>query len=392
MFLLILIFRVIGERLNALTLCTPVVILYAIFKFLINYRIRIPRNFIPLFFISFLIIFIGIISAYKTCNTGIVYSLKSIIRYPTYFLILLLAFNSRITIKQFIYVLIVILFISYIAFYYQLFFEGLPRPPGLFIHSNAYAYFLVFANIVLFTNNVFKTSFIRDPILISIALTLLLTKSMGGTIAYTFSFLYILQNSNSKAKKLKQVIFLLVLAAGGIMFLSSRIRSVTESKIDLAEKIANQDTHAGNSLNWRIVYWFIIINKTITNKNAMFGNGIESVSLASPYFLDGLTHDPHNDYVRVFAETGIVGLLLYIILLLRISRSLRKRNSELKKIGSPVLKGVICIFYTIIIAQFPGNIIGSSVLMWCIWFFSGIMLRECDYIIFSICKTNSRYT
>lgn len=114
MYLVILFLRLLCERLEGLTLFTPILFVYAFLGGAKQHRVRIPKIFFVVFILSFVVILIGLFSAYNNAPGHFLYPLKSIIRYSTYFLILLVVYNSRINTKQFIYTSLFLLFFSYI--------------------------------------------------------------------------------------------------------------------------------------------------------------------------------------------------------------------------------------------------------------------------------------
>lgn len=79
--------------------------------------------------------------------------------------------------------------------------------------------------------------------------------------------------------------------------LSSRFSSLTSG-----------DTGSGNSLEWRLGYWTELL--PLANTNPVTGVG--------PNATPSLTEEgkqPHNDFVRAYVETGVLGLLAYLFVL-----------------------------------------------------------------------------
>ncbi|MGZ8786547.1 MAG: O-antigen ligase family protein [Acidimicrobiia bacterium] len=80
------------------------------------------------------------------------------------------------------------------------------------------------------------------------------------------------------------------------------VPSVTGRFADL--DVANKPSGAtGNSLVWRFEYWGEVLSLV---ENPATGLGIGMVERSAD-----AEKEPHNDFVRMYAETGILGLLAY---------------------------------------------------------------------------------
>ncbi len=77
--------------------------------------------------------------------------------------------------------------------------------------------------------------------------------------------------------------------------------------------------HGVNSLSWRLNLWRFGI--ALAADHPITGIGLGSFPLNSPRLV-GWEVTPHNDFVRVFAEMGSVGLLAYLWLWFALGRSL----------------------------------------------------------------------
>ena len=84
------------------------------------------------------------------------------------------------------------------------------------------------------------------------------------------------------------------------------------------EEYSGGNTEA-TSLEWRIHAWSSVLGAW--RENPVLGNGVGSTQ--SPTILGG--HIPHNEYVRLLAETGVVGLVVVVGLGLWVALRLRAR-------------------------------------------------------------------
>jgi putative inorganic carbon (hco3(-)) transporter len=79
--------------------------------------------------------------------------------------------------------------------------------------------------------------------------------------------------------------------------LSSRFSSLT-----------SEETGSGNSLAWRLGYWTELL--PLANDNPLTGIGPNATQ-----FLTDEGKQPHNDFIRAYLETGVIGLGAYLFVL-----------------------------------------------------------------------------
>ncbi|WP_138501890.1 O-antigen ligase family protein [Nostoc sp. PA-18-2419] len=65
----------------------------------------------------------------------------------------------------------------------------------------------------------------------------------------------------------------------------------------------------GNSFNWRLAHWYLLLN--LTQQYPLLGYGL-GLSLQA----GGGVYLPHNDYIRALTEGGIIGLLTFLVFLI----------------------------------------------------------------------------
>jgi O-antigen ligase len=114
---------------------------------------------------------------------------------------------------------------------------------------------------------------------------------------------------------------------------------------------------AGNSLVWRFGYWKQAID---LNNDPLLGNGLSSVKETTD-----VEKEPHNDFIRVFVETGLIGLAAYIWFLVTLWRT-GKRGIEGTQEG--LLRGVAIGFFGCVVAflllSIVSNVITQLVILW----------------------------
>ena len=98
----------------------------------------------------------------------------------------------------------------------------------------------------------------------------------------------------------KKAIAIFGLVLIGVLFL---VPSTAARFADL-ERDQTVSGAAGNSLVWRIDYWKQAID---LNQDPLLGNGLRSVRESTDE-----AKEPHNDFIRVFVEMGLIGLIAYV--------------------------------------------------------------------------------
>jgi O-antigen ligase len=282
----------------------------------------------PTILISFSIVFLLIINAIINIQSiKIIYFVKIISIYLLYILIFsykiqpFYVTNKRI---YFLGLIIVILFLSLIlGRYYE--HGNFLRLKGLFVNPNNLA-LMSFA--IFFTINEEKDSKIKQLFAISFVITILfLSGTTGALLSFFIAVCYRYRNRFT----LKHILLLLMLV-GLIMV------SINLFEVPIVRKVYNQfkiigesfiDTIQGQQPNygeivalydkdslsgiWRIAHWTNIFNMLFQSnyKVLLFGHGIgTSVELLGTL--------PHNDYLRIAFEAGLVVFILNLFFFVQI--------------------------------------------------------------------------
>jgi O-antigen ligase len=270
---------------------------------------------------------------------------------------------------------IFIFLIEFITGYYQfvqtglLYKEAKYAITGLNGHKNLYTSFL-FLNLLFLIlattrlKNVWKPISIGAAILCTITILVLKTKAVYVGLAATaaaFVVLFLL----SKIKPVKKIhpyifIFILIILAN-VFFLykfPALLKNVNDPKSSKNLAVSKMDPE-------RLVLW----NKTYTifNKSPMKGVGVGNWQIHFPdATLTGLWRAedlnvtfqrPHNDFLWILSESGIVGFNLFILFLATILSYLFKTYCIVtdKKIKTELLLilAFVCGFFTISFFDFP---------------------------------------
>lgn len=177
---------------------------------------------------------------------------------------------------------------------------GFTRLTGTFTQSNDYARFLAF--LLLFGVAVLPyvsrrvKPFLRGLLGLT-GVFLLMTLTLGA-IGAAFAGLVLI----ALIQRRGVLIGLLGAAAvAGLAFVPGLIGRITDSAA--SHQVGGGST--GNSLSWRFDYWASLL--TINKNNPITGIGLN----ATQYFTKS-AKQPHNDYLSAYIETGVIGLLLYV--------------------------------------------------------------------------------
>jgi O-antigen ligase len=139
------------------------------------------------------------------------------------------------------------------------------------------------------------------------------TNSLAG-IAMILVLISVLGLPRLSLKSLATVSLAITLALG--IFIST---DVGRTRLDILQqtpllngdfnisKAINLSYVDGNSFSWRIAQWSYLIKAW--EHSPLFGYGLDTTVLLTP-----LRNGAHNDFIRALAETGLVGLFMFIVL------------------------------------------------------------------------------
>lgn len=194
------------------------------------------------------------------------------------------------------------------------------RVVGTFAQSNAFGAYLMLLIIVGVAVFPHAQGWIRAGLAVLLAASavcLVLTYTIAALLGLLVGLVVV--GIKQSKRLLLTVGAVLVLAVGIAPTLSDRLGAVADASTYAVQGSA----HAGNSLAWRLTYWSEIAHLADRNPATGVGYGMTA-------FLTQEGKQPHNDYLRAYVETGVIGLLVYlavIVLLIRLGLSAVKRAS-----------------------------------------------------------------
>ncbi|WP_250433643.1 O-antigen ligase family protein [Hanstruepera flava] len=272
---------------------------------------------------------------------------------------------------KYAFIIIILYFILTIplGFHQFLGWEG-GRNQNIFDHSNHLAYVLSMSIYFLVFHNPFKNKVIKIVCLIGLLLSLILTKSTGGLLVLLVLLGYNALNSKriSFLKKLTFVVLLLMAIILTVSFsdkIAYQLDSIGYISWEFLKERINTYTIDGvnragghGSFVWRIIYWSKLMATFFSEAflKIVFGVGVDHLTKGNmPYsFMD---KDPHNDFVKVLLEYGVLGFLLFLNFLKNIYKVMGKNLNIIILMAIPM-------FFGNAIVNFPFNITLILVLMY----------------------------
>jgi O-antigen ligase len=293
-----------------------------------------------------------------------VFSLRGVIRYSCYFAALIIAFYSRVTINQIYraYGLVVLLQVIFTVAERLAF--GEVRPDGTLLNANHISYLLIpYAafSLIHYQFHIRTIGIVAFSVFIG---------GLGGVISLLFLIGgYIFYRGNLKIRLMAASLAPIVLLAA---FFALEHRIEEQADITTLEtRLEQGQAGGGGSLVWRAVTWKLMLDELQAEGGVLLGRGIDHASISSPYFLKASPIEPHNDYVRIMLEFGVVGLLLYLAIYASVTRYFLKAG-----MNDSVSAALGWSLMALALGQFVGNIVVQSTLWWFFFAFVGVHFRS----------------
>ena len=332
----------------ALYFYLPILIVYSL---LLRKSISLNRiSKVYLYLCLLVLVFFGI---HSVISGGIqLVFLKGLLRYFAYFSFALYASTLSKSVISLLFKTTILFFIFTLPLaIYQI--KTLGRYQNIFSHANHFSYVLMICFYYVLKYKAFKPS-IRPIIMFILIISLILASSSGTILTVLILLLY---HYFSKAKrnffKFAFSFLVLVVVILGISFtekISSQIESLQYLNLDfIYEKAKVYEPGGYGSLVWRLIYWMQILQSFLANNAFVlfFGEGIDTLT-KSNYLYSFMYTDPHNDYLKVLVEFGILGLTLLFALLAKIYFIFKKFDI--------LIMLMVPLFFANIIVSWPFNI------------------------------------
>jgi putative inorganic carbon (hco3(-)) transporter len=227
---------------------------------------------------------------------------------------------------------------------------GVDRIRGTFLHSNpfaAYLFLMITLIVSLYPHVERRWKLVLLPLGLACGGSLIATYARGAWAATVVALVVIGILQDRRILWLLGVTMIVVVLA---------VPSVGVRLSDLAET-QKASGAPGNSLIWRFQYWRQVL---ALQDNPMLGIGFKEVELTQ-----SVEKAPHNDPIRIFVETGILGLAAYVWLLITLGVQAR---ATLGRAPPGIPRGLAIAFAAslsgLVLLSLAANVITQLVILW----------------------------
>lgn len=229
------------------------------------------------------------------------------------------------------------------------------RALGTFVQSNefgAYLMLLIIVGVAVFPH---VQGWLRLGLAVLLAgcvVCLILTYTLTALLGTAVGLVVV------GIKQSKRLLLALVGLTGGALTLvpaiSERLGTITNGSTYL-----QGSAHAGNSLAWRLEFWSEIVH--LADRNPVTGIGYGMTS-----YLTQQGKQPHNDFLRAYVETGLIGLVVYLVVIVLLLRlGLRAvRMAPPGTLDRSVAVGYLGCAVALVLTSLSSNVITNVAQIW----------------------------
>lgn len=237
---------------------------------------------------------------------------------------------------------------------------GFTRLSGTFTQSNDFGRYLMVIIIVGVAVYPYVAPRLRRWLAVLLAgcavcmlLTLTITAMIGTLVGLVVVGLI-------QSKRLLGGLVLACLAA--LLFVPQVLGRVTSATN--VSTIQSVGGNSNSSLGWRFSYWSDVL--PLANANPITGIGLNMTQ----YETDA-AKQPHNDFLRAYVETGLLGLGAYLALLVSMLALGRRavRTSYAGTLDRGVAVGFWAVAAAFVLVSFAANVISNVALLWYVFAF-----------------------
>jgi putative inorganic carbon (hco3(-)) transporter len=234
---------------------------------------------------------------------------------------------------------------------------GFTRITGPFLQSNTFGRYLMLMIIFGVAIAPFLEKRYRRPLAVILALSsvfLLLTYTRTAIVGAVIGLL-VVGFVQSKRLLLGMVVFI-ICALVVVPEFSSRFTGLSESSSFGPDN---------NSLTWRLGYWTEVL--PLARSNPVTGIGLGMTSRQTDE-----EKQPHNDFIRMYVETGLIGLGAYLAMLISLVTLGRRavRASPRRSFERGVGAGFLGCALAFIADSVSANVISNVVTLWYLFAFA----------------------
>jgi putative inorganic carbon (HCO3(-)) transporter len=232
---------------------------------------------------------------------------------------------------------------------------GFSRYQGTFSQPNPFAIYLTMLIVMgaaMFPHLTPKKKLMMFALLICSLISLYYTYTRSAWIAVVIGLFAVAILGRRR--------LMLGLMVGGIMLSVFAVPTIVQRFSDLGQS-SSPSGYASNSLEWRFSYWGEVF--PLAAKDPITGIGLKMSS-----FQTSQQKEPHNDFLRAYVETGVVGTLAYLALLVSMClvarhsmRFTKKRPRSYERSIAVGFAGCVIAFLLISVVS---NVITEVIVLW----------------------------
>lgn len=231
---------------------------------------------------------------------------------------------------------------------------GFTRIAGPFAQSTIYARYLGFMIIfgVALIPVLNKRARLAMIALVGLSTVFLLLTLTRGAIITTALGVLIVAVAQRRQKLVVGFVVAAIVALLVMPGLSARL-----SEVDAQRAAGGGPT--GNTLAWRISYWTEVL--PLANKNPVTGIGLDMTQ-----YNTNAAKQPHNDFIRAYVETGLIGLATYVLFLCAlVNTAIRAvRRAPPRSPDAAIAIGFLACSIAFVVESAAANVISSVVCLW----------------------------
>ncbi|MBJ7596259.1 MAG: O-antigen ligase family protein [Candidatus Dormibacteraeota bacterium] len=232
---------------------------------------------------------------------------------------------------------------------------GFDRYQGTFSQPNPFAIYLTMLIVMgaaLFPHLSIRKRLAMGPLLICSVISLYFTYTRSAWIAVVVGLFAVAYLGRRRA--------MLAIMIGTMLVSLVAVPTIAARFADLGQS-TNPSGTASNSLTWRFNYWGQVL--PLAAKDPITGIGLKMSSFAT-----NQQKEPHNDFLRAYVETGVVGTVAYFALLISMVvvarhalRFTKRRPSSYERSIAVGFAGCVIAFVLISIVS---NVISEVIVLW----------------------------
>ena len=204
----------------------------------------------------------------------------------------------------------------------------------------------------------------RRPLAVMLAMSgvfLFLTYTRSALVATALGLLVV---GIVQSKRI--IVALVVAGLAGLLVVPSLSGRFTDLTQYQAKQLSQQGgTNGGNTLAWRLSYWTQVL--PLANSNPVTGIGLNQTKYSTDK-----AKQPHNDFIRAYVETGIVGFVAYVWMMVALLGTGRKalRVAPERGFDRGVAAGLLGCALAFLAVSLVANVISNVVNLWYLFAFA----------------------